>query len=168
MKLSDLHKVRIGAYYCPITPESIEISNEDKTIIDTMANGDFITVPQFDGTQTFSFDLRIYKECYPFTFEQYWKGKDHKFWTDYIWTLKNKGEPIELVIERKSGTHMVEKVMLKDYSYVEDANDLSDFTIHLTFIDYKMHKNQELDVGVTHQLIADRQARGWKSGRGLM
>lgn len=167
MNLTDAHKVRIGKYYLPITPEIISISNEDHIETKTMANGDFITVSYLDGPQSFGFDIRIYKHDYPFTFTEYWKGRDHKFWTDYLWTLKNEGKPIELVIERSSGVHMVEKVLLKDYSYEEDANDLSDFTIHVTFIDYKMHKNQELDVGVTHQLIADRQARGWKSGRGM-
>lgn len=168
MNLSDAHRVRIGEYYLPITPEVISISNSDNTEVSTMANGDYLTVPGIDGPQKFSFDIRIFKNNYPFTFEEYWRGRDHKFWTDYLWTLKRNGNPIELVIERNTGRHMTELVMLQDYSYEEDANNMSDFTIHVTFIDFKTQNNQELDVNVTHQLIADRQARGWKSGRGML
>lgn len=168
MNLTDAHKVRIDKYYLPITPELITISNSDNTEVSTMANGDFITVPAIDGPQKFSFDIRIYKNNYPFTFTEFWQDRNHKFWTDLLWNWKRWGDCLELVIERSTGEHMVERVMLQDYSYDEDANDMSDFTIHVTFINYKMHNNQELDVSVTHQLIADRQARGWKTGRGML
>lgn len=167
--LTDVHQVYLTVkgeeILLPQTPGSITISNADKTKEETLVNGRPFTIAQYDGSQTFKFDFVITKQAYPYTFEEALKGI--RFYTDLVWQIKVDRQPIELTIIRKHGqpsTHV--KVLLKDYSYIEDSEDLSDYTFSVTFVEYHPQKNQELPYMPSqerHHLLVAGENTGWSA-----
>ncbi len=167
--ISDIYKVYLTVkdedILLPQTPASITISNEDKTKLETLVNGQPFTIAQLDGAQTFKFDFSITKEAYPFTFKDDLQGI--RFYTDLVWGIKNDREPIELTIIRthdQPSTHVT--VLLQDYSYVEDYEDLNDYTFSVTFVEYHPQKNQELPYSPSaerHHLLVAGEAKGWSA-----
>lgn len=171
------HRIWIGGHLVDYTPGSITLKTSNKTEVKRMVDDSYITISKKDDPFEYSFDFWV-----PiFNPTQYnWRAKDashyegfhsHYWWKDYFWNLKNNDaerfNPIELVIERVDGIHTVEKVLLKDYSCVEDAEDDSAFQFSVTFQSYRMMDNQEVNADLRNNLILSRQARGWKLGRGL-
>lgn len=126
----------------PQTPEKITVSNEDNTIVETMVNGMPFTIPQRDGPKTYKFDFSITNKAYPHTFQT--ELKEARFYIDLFETLKRDQETLGLSILRTGGRHNTNvEVILTDYSYTEDADDLSDFTFSVTFMEYFGQKNME-------------------------
>lgn len=167
--LDDIYKIILTVkdedIQLPQTPESVTISNEDKTQVETLVNGRPFTIPQLDGPQTFKFDFVITNKAYPFTFKEELKGI--RFYTDLLWGIKNDREPIELTILRNHGkpdTHVT--VLLKDYSYIEDSADLSDYTFSVAFVEYHPQVNQELPYRGSrerHHLLIAGENRSWST-----
>ena len=167
--LNDIYKVYITYkgedILLPQTPDSIEISNEDKTASETLVKGRPFTYGQLDGPQTFKFNFEITKKTYPYTFKEAVKGI--RFFTDLVWYIKQDREPIELTIIRthdEPSTHV--KVFLQDYPYKEEADNLSDYIFSVTFIEYHPQKNQELPyVGSSerHHLLVAGDSSEWSS-----
>lgn len=167
--LTEVHKIYLTVkredILLPQTPSSITISNADNTQEETLVNGAPFTIPQLDGAQTFDFEFSITKQAYPFTFKE--ALKEAKFFTDLLWQIKVDREPIELNILRRNGqtsTHAT--VLLKDYSYIEDSEDLSDFTFSVSFIEYHPQKNQELPYVPSqerHHLLVAGESTGWSA-----
>lgn len=174
------HQVWINGHVIRFTPGSIDLKNSNKNEIVRMGNDSFITVSNRDDAFEYSFEFKVPIFRLPETIlpweivdpEESEPTYSHNWWKDYFWNLKNNDnmrfEPIEFVIERTDGQHTVEKMLLKDYSCVEDAEDDSAFTFSVTLMEYRMCNNQELDTDLEHHLIQSRQARGWKAGRGRM
>ena len=174
------HRVWINGHVIGVTPSSISLKNANKNEEIQMGDDSFITVSNRDGAFEYSFDFLVplhrpaNKDLYPY--ENPDSGgsaipPNHNAWKDFFWNLKNKSErfePIEFVIERTDGYNTVENMLLKDYSCVEDADNDDAFTFSVTFMEYRMAMNQELNTYVEHHLIRAGQARGWKSGRGRM
>lgn len=167
--LQDLYKVYLTVkgeeILLPQTPASITISNQDNTKQETMVNGRPFTMAQIDGAQTFKFDFSITREVYPFTFKEALKGI--RYYTDLLWQIKEDREPIGLTIIRthnQPSTNVT--VLLQDYSYVEDYEDLNDYTFSVSFIEYHPQKNQELPYSPSaerHHLLAAGEATGWSA-----
>lgn len=167
--ISDIYKVYLTVkgedILLPQTPASITISNEDKTKQETLVNGRPFTIPQIDGAQTFKFEFSITKEAYPFTFKDALKGI--RYYTDLVWQIKEDRQPIGLTIIRTHGQPSTcVTVLLQDYSYIEDYDDLNDYTFTVTFVEYHPQKNQELPASAEperHHLLVAGEATGWSS-----
>lgn len=164
--LNDIYKVYLTVngqdILLPLTPDSIEISTTDKTKEETLVNGRPFTIAQLDGAQTFKFNFEIFNKPYPFLFMEGFRGI--RFFTDLVWQIKQDRKPIELTILRTNGkphTHSI--VLLQDYSYTEDADNLSDYTFSVSFIEYYPQKNQELQTTETHHLLAAGESSGWNA-----
>lgn len=165
--LNDIYKVYITYkgedILLPQTPDSIEIANEDNTQSVTLANGRPFTYAQLDGPQTFTFNFEITTKAYPYQFEEAIKGI--RFFTDLVWYIKQDREPIELTIIRthdEPSTHV--KIYLQDYSYKEEADNLSDYIFSVKFIEYHPQVNQELPYvssSERHHLLVAGDAVGW-------
>lgn len=164
--LTDIYKVYLTVrgedILLPQTPDSIEISNDDKTQIEQLVNGMPFTYPQLDGPQTFKFNFEVTKQTYPYTFKEAVKGI--RYFTDLVWNIKAWREPIELTIIRTHGqpsTHS--RVYLMDYPYKEEADNLSDYIFSVSFVEYYPQKNQELQTTETHHLLIAGEATGWSA-----
>lgn len=169
-------RIWIGGHLVDYTPATIDLKNSNKNEVIRMVDDTYITISKRDDPFEYSFEFWVpvfTPTDYPYIAKdasQYEGFHSHYWWKDYFWNLKNNDSerfnPIELVIERVDGIHTVEKVLLKDYSCVEDANDDSAFKFSVTFQGYRMCDNQEVNPDLQNRLIASRQARGWKLGRG--
>ncbi len=167
--ISDIYKVYLTVkdedILLPQTPASITISNADNTIEEKLVNGRPFTIAQLDGAQTFKFEFSITKEAYPFTFKDALKGI--RYYTDLVWQIKEDREPIGLTIIRTHGQPSTcVTVLLQDYSYIEDYDDLNDYTFSVTFVEYHPQKNQELPYSPSserHHLLVAGEATGWSA-----
>lgn len=154
----------IGDYGLPWTPSSITISNEDRTEVVYLADDRPFTIPHYDGPQTFSFDFTITLEPESISWILPDSVLTFKEWTDYLWTIKQNKEPIRLKLIRTGDLpDMDEPVILKEYSYVEDAEKNNDFTFSVSFINWHGQQNQEIDALEEHGLILTQNARGWNA-----
>lgn len=158
MDLTDAHKVWLDGHLIPQTPEKITFNHEDRTEVITLANGDSLTIGRKDGPITIQFDFKDTYDCYPWTFAE----AERLTWSDTLWRWKQQQYPFPLDIERfynPIDVHMT--VLLTDWSYVEDANDMNDFTYSITLMEYRPQRNQELDTDINHHLIHNRLTSGW-------
>lgn len=169
--LSDAHEVYLDGRLLPQTPSKITYEYQDETEVVRLANQGNFTIPKWDSPIKISFDFVCTTEKYPFTWDV---NYDRKRWTDYLYTIKTERRPIKFAVWRyhdgnnQSGTFNVGMtVLLTDWSFVEDAEQDSDFIISVTLIEYFPQRNLEIDEDIQHHLIQNRRARGWTSvGRG--
>lgn len=155
-----MHQVYIGGKCLPQTPAKITISNQNHNEEFMMANGRPFTCPRWDGAQKFEFDFEITMDEYPFTIKGV--NRQVRWWTDYLWQIKQNKRPISLEILRRDpypDTYVM--VLLDDYSYVEDAENKSDYIFSVSFTEYNEQNNQEQDAGIQHHLLVAREARSW-------
>ena len=171
------HRIWIDGHLVDYTPKSVDLKTSSNNEVKRMVDDTYITIAKRQDPFEYSFEFKVpifNPTEYP------WIAVDtsasegfhtHSWWKDYFWNLKNNDsvrfKPLEFVIERTDGEHTVEKVLLKDYSCVEDAEDDSAFTFSVTFMSYRMMDNQEVNADLRNNLIRSRQVRGWKLGRGL-
>lgn len=137
------YQVYINNTLLPQTPTAITISNSNHNEEITLANGQSYTLLKLDGCQTFEFDFEIPLETNTLTFDNSLEGI--RFYTDLVWTLKSKREPIRLTILRTNEQPSTDvRVALEDYSYVEDAENSNAYTFSLKFIEYSPQINQQV------------------------
>ena len=169
--LTDAHEVYIDGILLPQTPSKITYEYPDETEVVRLANQENYTIPKHDSPIKISFDFVCSTEKYPFTWDT---DYDRKRWTDYLWTIKQERRPVNFAVWRyhdsknQSGTFNVAmKMLVTDWSFVEDAEQDSDFIISITLLQYFEQRNLEIDTDIQHHLIANRRARGWAAtGRG--
>lgn len=161
--LKGAHKVWLDGELIPQTPEKITYEYPDNTEIIRLANESNFTVAKLDSPIKISFEFKCTYNEYPWTWG-YSQGADpiRESWTDKLWYIKVNRKPIRFEVQRSISTINVSmKVLLTDWSFVEDANDNSDLTISVNLIEYFPQNNLETDATVEHHLILNRTARGW-------
>ena len=148
----------------PQTPSKITISNEDKTEVVSTADGRPFTIPHYDGPQKIEFEFDITCKDYPFTFKDAQEGI--RFYTDLMWDIKAQKGPIGITIIRSGGQPYTDmRVLLQDYSYVEDAENANDYTFSVTFMDYYTQTNHEASGSgdpIGRLVKADKNFTDWK------
>lgn len=168
--LTDAHEVYLDGTLLPQTPSKITYEYIDQTETIRLANQGNFTIPRKDAPMKISFDFVCSTEKYPFTWDV---DYDRKRWTDWLWQIKQDCRPIFFAIYRYheggngSGTFNVGmKVLLTDWSFVEDAEQDSDFIISVTLLEYCPQTNLEVNEDVQHHLIQNRRVRGWAESGG--
>lgn len=156
---SSAYKVYVDNVLLPQTPSAITISNNNHNEEITLANGRVFTPLKLDGCQTFEFDFEIPLKKNKVTFDHELKGI--RFYTDLVWNIKAKREPIRLTIERTNGQPNTDvRVILQDYSYTEDAENGNAYTFSLKFTEYAPQINQLVSavghVSGSYRVIAQR------------
>lgn len=159
MIYSNAYKIYIDEELLPITPAAVNITNQNKNEEFMLANGRPFTVARYDGAKKFSFEFEVtLRTDYSFVFPG--ANCNPEFWKTHLEDIKEKRDPIYLVIERKSSTSTY-CVLLDDYSYDEDNDNANDYIFSVSFTEYHPQNNQELDTEVEHHLITAKEARGW-------
>lgn len=180
MDLTWAHKVFLGGYLIPQTPDKITFSHEDRTETITLANGNSLTIGRKDGPMTITFDFYVTYQEYPFTFSASNPEVKRFEWSDIMWEWKQKQTPIKLDIIRAINSYKNEQVgsnaspqafadvsmnvLLTDWTFEEDANHGSDWKFSVTLLEYMPAINQEINFDIQHHLIQNRTAKGWRSG----
>lgn len=171
--LTNAHEVYLDGRLIPQTPSKITYEYPDQTETIRLANQGNLTIPRWDAPIKVSFDFVCTTGKYPFTWDT---DYERKRWTDYLWQIKQDRRPINFAIwrykenENEGGTFNVSmKVLLTDWSFVEDAEQDSDFIISVTLMEYFSQNNLEINEDVQHHLIQNRRNRGWaERGRGFI
>lgn len=162
MDLTDAHKVWLDGNLLPLTPEKITYEYEDRTEVITLCNGETLTVGHKDGPVTVKFEFKDTTHDYPWI-EPLGRRGD---WSDVFWIWKQNVYPFRFDVKRyysKLNVSMI--VLLKDWSFVEDANDNSDMTYSVTLIEYRPQTNMEINANIQHHLQQNRVAKGMRAGR---
>lgn len=173
-ELRGVYEIYLDDRLIPQTPSKItwEYPDENETI--RLANQGNLTIPRTDSPIKISFDMVCTSETYPFTYDVTYVRKK---WTDFLWEIKSQRKPVNFEVVRK-GNYTISrpgdgifsvsmKVLIADWSFVEDAEQNDDFIISITLLQYFEQKNLEINSDVQHHLIQNRRARGWTEiGRG--
>lgn len=157
------HRFYLGDRLLPQTPAKITVEYPDNTETIRIASDTNLTIPHHDSPIKISFDFELTTRNYPWT----WDVSEHFIWTDKLWEWKQKKEPINFLMVREEAFDIAMKVLLTDWSFVEDAENESDITVSVTLIEYFPQTNVEINTDIEHHLIKNRNNRGWMSGRGM-
>lgn len=183
--LNGAYKIYIGGQLLPQTPAKITYEHDDQTEVIRLANQKNLTIPRLEAPLKISFEFKLTYDSYPWTWINNVSSNIRIGWLDYLQGIKNDRKPIDFWVIRDENNddfayipegeerldmdpkpNLTMKVLLTDWSFVEDAEDNSDFTVNVTFLEYCPQKNQEIIADLEHHLILNRQARGWKTRRG--
>lgn len=168
-ELKGVYEVYLADHLLPQTPSKITYEYADQTETIRLANEGNLTIPRYDGPMKISFDFVCSTSKYPYTWDVTYM---RKIWTDWLWIIKNARQPVYFEVCRTSppkeypkmgdGTFNVSmKVLITDWSFVEDAEQDDDFIISITLMEYCEQKNLEINADVTHHLVQNRRVRGW-------
>lgn len=160
MAANEAAKFYIDDVLLPITPAQITIKNANKNISTQLVDGRPATIPQLDGAQQVTFDFIIPNQKETCAFNEELKGI--RFYTDLVWYIKQKRQPVVLTITRANGVYTNIVAMLDDYSYVEDAEHNSDYYFSVSFTEWAEWRNQEINSDINGKLEAAKSARNWK------
>lgn len=164
MDIRDVHKVWLDGNLLPITPSKITYEYEDRTEVHTMVDGNTLTIGRRDGPVTISFEFTDpdLDNKYPYMNV----GGRHGDWSDVFWIWKRYQYPFELSIKREHAhLNVCMYVLLKDWSFVEDAEKSNDFIYNVTLIEYCPQTNMEINADLQHHLQKNRVQQGWRAGR---
>lgn len=156
------YRVYLGALELPVTPSKITVSNENRNETVELVNEDVVSNPKCDGLVTFEFDFLIPLQAYPFVNAKVLERPD--YYCDWLAQRKQKKEAFQFIVTRNNGfgRNTNVKVLLEDYSYVEDAESGNDYVFSVTLKEYREWHNMEVDVSLNHHLINAKYARGWR------
>lgn len=142
----------------PITPNSLEIKNNNTNESKQTVDGTPMTIVKRDKAQSFtiSFLVPFLLDYYadPFLVNETSNVENVKRLTDYLWSLKWK-EPTTtvLTIIYPDGSSINGEFMLDDYSYKQDAANGSDYEFTISLTEYYPPNNYELSGQLRNSLV---------------
>lgn len=158
IRVDDVAEFWLEDLLLPITPNSLEIKNNNTNESTQSVDGTPITITRRDKAQTFTISFLIpylldyYQD--PFLVHENSNVANRKVLTDYLWSLKWK-DPSEtvLTIIYTDGESINGEFLLDDYSYTQDATNGSDYEFTITLTEYYPPHNYEVNGQLINSLI---------------
>lgn len=145
MNLTSQYFVFLDVIFCPVSPEKIEITTPSLNKTVTLVDQGEINIPRGKGLKEITFDMLVPSFKYPFA--NYSFGS---FSTSQIIArlehLKAEGKPIYFIVTRcrdnKPAWWTNIKVLLEDFTVVEDANNGTDVIISINLKEYREYQTK--------------------------